>query len=1467
MSWRRVVRRVIAWSVGPPLILVAAVVGTAIALLYTPPGLALTARALTSVLSSNVAGSVSIGRIRGGLWRHVVLEDVAVHDSTGALVISAKRLDARYLLPELLAGRIIISELDVQQPVMHLVRLRRNRWNYQEVFRSGQGDSGGPPPRVELRDVTIHGGTLRLYAPHTPGPPKVAISRNGAMPAQPELTETSDGLVRVYRATELNGRFPLIRISTPSDDPILVQVASLNTQLTEPNLRIVDLVGEIVTRSDSLRFRFDRAEFPSTQLSGSGAVRWPEDTLRYDFALEADTVALRDLRWIQPDFPDWEGSGNVVAFSSSNRHSEFLLQEMVLGDGTARAAGRLVALVDDDRGFGVRDLDMVMTDVSLDVIRPYLDTIPFAGTLTGRLQADGYRTLLELVGDLDFVDLLPPSRPTASLDFAGNVEFGGADGAVFRAFTLREALIDMATVRAQVPAILLPGRLRLVGRLDGPWQNATFQGTAEHVAPNDALSRMTGTVRFDTRGDLLALGMDAQFDRLSFDGLRTGYPDLTPLGGLTGRVIVNGRLDSLVIDADVTGEIGDVVARGVIGATAPRYTFDNLFLDVRRLDVESVLGRGENTALNGTMVVTGVIDSGVAPIGTAVLDLGQSRVGGFTFNGLRGTAHSDGRLITLDTMRAEWAAGRMLADGTLGWTAADSGRLTVVADNFSLAPFDSLARATLKLPADTLMHRALAGTGRANLVVHGSIEEPAIDGIIEAEQVVLDDWSFGKLSARLSADSLSTKGLRLVAQVDTVQKGRQMVHDLDLTVGGSADSLTFVASGNMRDSRLVFGGWRVAGEAIDRVGLDSLRLDLSRQGWHLAAPARATMSSQLITLLDTVRFATDDGSGLITLAGNVPGVGNGELEASIVGLELSDIYGLMGRDTSAMSGLVQADFRLGGTRNLPTLRGNAMVTGPVFGEATPPLLRATYDYVDRELRANITFWKLGEPVLEVDARLPFDLALASRARRRLPGAIEIRATADSADLSLIEAFSPSLRSTTGMLSLDLGVTGTWEEPRLEGFFAVTEGRTTIPALGVRYGPIQGRATFVGDSMLIEDRITMASDEGELAIDGSIRFESLTRTALNLELTSRRFLAINDPGFMVVRPSGTVQLTGSLSRPVISGTTVSITESDIYFADLLSKNIINLEDPLYRRYVDFDKLRRQRLGATFQSRFLDSLRINSLRVVVGPDVWLRSADAEIQLEGEAQVSKTGPNYIVAGELDTPRGEYTLNLAGVVRKKFTIDRGTVRYLGTADLDAELNIQASHRIRALDGDEIPVQATITGTILVPRVTLSSPGRELPQRDIISYLVFGRSEAQLVGSSARSTGGALAWQSFLTLASSELERTLVQESGLGIDLLEIRPGIGPGDPASSAFTRVAVGAQLGTNWFVTATAGFCRSGERDGLSTRNLGATVDYRVSREWRVQLSAEPVQSCSRLSEFNNIARRYQLGGDILWEREY
>ena len=296
---------------------------------------------------------------------------------------------------------------------------------------------------------------------------------------------------------------------------------------------------------------------------------------------------------------------------------------------------------------------------------------------------------------------------------------------------------------------------------------------------------------------------------------------------------------------------------------------------------------------------------------------------------------------------------------------------------------------------------------------------------------------------------------------------------------------------------------------------------------------------------------------------------------------------------------------------------------------------------------------------------------------------------------------------------------------------------------------------------------------------------------------------------------------------------------LYFADLVNKRIIDLEDPAYADLVDTTLIRRENLGAKFQNRFLDSLRIDDLRLSMGSDVWLRSAEANIQLEGSVRVSKAGQDYSPTGTLTAARGSYTLKI-GPVTRDFSVSRGEVRYLG--DLDAALDIQAQHVVRTVrSGDEIPVIANITGTLYQPKVSLESTFQPpISETDLVSYLITGypANEAAQVGQgSALQTG--LSY--FSSALSSELERALIQDFGVPIDLIEIRPGVSSSAGTAGTLTQLAAGWQIGKKTFLTFSAGFCPDFSQ--LRGRTLGASLEFRFSREWKLQASVEPtVQSC-------------------------
>jgi translocation and assembly module TamB len=582
------------------------------------------------------------------------------------------------------------------------------------------------------------------------------------------------------------------------------------------------------------------------------------------------------------------------------------------------------------------------------------------------------------------------------------------------------------------------------------------------------------------------------------------------------------------------------------------------------------------------------------------------------------------------------------------------------------------------------------------------------------------------------------------------------------------------------------------------------------------------------------------------------------LAVRLLGLDIHDVYGLLQRDTTGIAGEVGLDLRLGGTAEAPTMRGTMSLDAARFGEIQAPFVEGVIDYADRKLEANLLLWRTGENVLQVETQLPLDLGFRGVKQRQVEGPLSVHARGDSVDLAILEALTPAVNRVRGTLSADVNVTGTWNEPRFAGGVEIREGAMTLPGLGVRYDGLHGRASFKGDSLVLQD-VSLRSG-GSLDVAGSILLSDLSRPVLDLGFRAREFRAVDVRNFLTLSATGGLRLQGPFFRALLTGD-LTANSGVLYFADLVSKRIIDLEDPTIADLVDTTLLRRENLGANFQNRFLDSLTIQDLRVVLGSDVWLRSAEANIQLGGEVQLSKAGRTYTPSGTLDALRGSYTLKI-GPVTRDFTVARGSVRYFG--DLNASLDIQGRHAVRAVRGEEVPVIANITGTLYAPKVTLESTfNPPISETDLVSYLVTGypANEASELGHNALETG--LAY--FSSAFSSELERALIQDLGVPLDLIEIRPGVSRG-PRNTALTQLAAGWQLGRKTFVTLNAGFCPE-NLSAFNYQNLGASLEFRFSREWSLLTSVEPtLQSCRR--DFGLVVSNpYQIGSDIRWEREF
>jgi translocation and assembly module TamB len=519
------------------------------------------------------------------------------------------------------------------------------------------------------------------------------------------------------------------------------------------------------------------------------------------------------------------------------------------------------------------------------------------------------------------------------------------------------------------------------------------------------------------------------------------------------------------------------------------------------------------------------------------------------------------------------------------------------------------------------------------------------------------------------------------------------------------------------------------------------------------------------------------------------------------------------------------------------------------------------NYTSRRLNGEVHLWRSGQQVLNVTAHLPLDLALVPVADRQLPDTLSVQARADSVDLGVLAAVTKTLQQVEGVFSADLGIGGTWASPQLRGGLQIGNAAATIPALSVRYTNINGRLSLQGDTIRV-DTIRAVSERGHAEVSGYVRLERLTKPILGLNIATSEFKALDLKGYLALTASGRVSLTGPVFGATLTGRG-TVTSGVLHFADLVNKRVVNLDEPWVQDLIDTSLIRVQRLGPEFQSVFFDSLQVQNLQLTMGEDVWLRSNEANIQLTGSVLVNKVRNNYILSGTLQAPRGTYRL-IIGPVTREFTVDQGTVRYFGTPDLDAELDIEARHVVHPLPvggatPPDITVIAHIRGTLRIPRLTLEAENQDYSQAELISYLISGKPSFELGGGE-----GALVRSAAASLLAGELERTVVSDLGVPLDYLEIRPG-DPTNPFAGA--QVAAGWAIGPKTFLVLNAGFCKSATT--RLTNALGATLQFRFSPEWRTEASFEPIRACFVAADpaLGTTTLPRQVGFDVFWERRY
>ena len=318
-------------------------------------------------------------------------------------------------------------------------------------------------------------------------------------------------------------------------------------------------------------------------------------------------------------------------------------------------------------------------------------------------------------------------------------------------------------------------------------------------------------------------------------------------------------------------------------------------------------------------------------------------------------------------------------------------------------------------------------------------------------------------------------------------------------------------------------------------------------------------------------------------------------------------------------------------------------------------------------------------------------------------------------------------------------------------------------------------------------------------------------------------------------------------------TVRVERGSIYIPEVMKKKVIDLNDPEFQNAVDTLLAQNRQVMPRAPKAVARNLRLENVNVDIGPDVWLRSTEANIKLGGQLNVTLApqGPGQpaqlALQGNLSADKGTYRLNLVDpFVQPTFDVQHGTLLFVGSPDLNPVLDISAIHTVRqprlSVNGRDVRVEVDITGTLAHPDLALRNPDNlPLSESDLLSYLVTGEPAVgldntgnQVVGLGVRTVGNLLV---------SALPRNV-------LDYVEIQasaPGTDPNLTTSPSYygllnTRAVLGKQIGSRWFMGLSTGLCFVNPT--LFKENLGLQLEYRISSLYSAQAAIEPGSSSTR-----------------------
>ena len=1455
-----------------------------------------------------VNGQLTIGGLGGNLLFGVDLANVAV-DVSGERIVAVKAIELDYNVFYLLSKGLVLDQIKIDQPFVQVER-DASGWNLQHLVKrqEQEADRQGPTRPVSLPSIEISDASIAI---------KDSTPAGVSLPRRLENLDVKAGF-----------EYAPVHYS--------VNLDHVSFRGSSPDVSVQQLTGKLSVREDNLYMEGITLKTSETSVTVNGVV---EHYLRTP-VLKLTTTGNVSLPEVGRVVPAAAGYNLHPAIDiKANGPAEHLTLSLDVRSEAGNARGEVLADVQAPN-FAVRG------DVNVERLNlaPILKDPSQRTNLTGHAKVDlamksapATRAPLDrITGTFAFAG---PHAIAAGYEARDVKVRGTIRGPRITLDGRASAYGGTATARGFV-VVPQPGKalsFDLRGKADrvnlrglpastGAPELSTNLSVAEYHVSGDG-SSIVGTAALNestVEGATVAGGTTAEFtlapERLSYAARGTvANLDLDRLGGaLKIDALAKPAYDSRITGAfDVSGEVprtpgqpatlsamkldatGNVTDSEVMGGRLPELAFD-AHLDrgalTGRVDGRfehfnpgSISGRKElDGQVTGSVNANLAIRDVAAPITPdAVTADGRATLAASTIGGLH-----------IDSAEVVGKYASQVGDVTKFNIAGPD----VKADASGRIALDGAARSDLKYHVEAVNLPALA-----SLAGQTGVEGAAIlDGTVTGNRASLEttgtmdgsNLSYGSTSAldlntrySVTVPDLDVARARVQATTDAtfVVVGGNELNSVTATTTYDRRTLDFTTSIKQKTRELDATGQLILHPDHQEVHLPKLAMRTQGVEWQTAPGSEATVKyGRGVVAFEGVRLVSAnqslDVNGSLALGDGTP-TGAIDVHARNVDLKQLEALALQNR---GLTGTLNADAKISGSTASPAIDGKVEILKGGFQTYRYDSLVADVDYKGTRVGLDARLQQSPTEFITAKGSVPTSLFKASPTGDHVDpaagDAIDLQVKSTAISLAVVEGVTSQLTNVTGTLEADVHVSGSGQDPHLQGFIDIKNGAFGVPAAGGTFTGLNTRIELQPETVRIQEFQLLDHHGEKLRIAGDLAVHARQVGAVNVSIDSDNFeLVDNELGDVQVQAA--LKVTGELRRPILGGdvrldagrvevdrvlqlfyspysvealpdvVSAERTVEESGSAEEATKNALARAGVSAAPAGEAEKAARDEAAPSVSGGLFDAVAMD-VHLVIPDNLVLRGkdlrpggptgtalGDINITVGGDLRARKSsGAPITLLGTVNTVRGTYAFQ-----GRRFDLVRdGTIRFIGTPSMNPNLDISA---IRKIPNTGVEARIHITGTPRAPELALSSTP-PLEESDILSLIVFNRQVNEL-GTGERSSLAATAGG----IATGFIAAPLGESIGkaLDLDLFEISTTTDSGDLGAG----ITLGQQLNERTFLKLRQQFA------ARSTTEF--QLEYQIARFLRAQATAAPETSGS--ANRMNQRRVERAGIDLIFFFSY